>query len=52
MKGDLTCYTVLINKTALYTALQARHCSKELHFGRKKISLSHICKETMGKPLI
>lgn len=36
MKGDLTCYTVLINKTILYTALQARLCSKELHFGRKK----------------
>lgn len=38
MKGDLTCYTVLINMTILYTTLQARHCSKELHFGRKKKS--------------
>lgn len=38
VKGDLTCYGILINKTVLYTTLQARHCSKELHFGRKKKS--------------
>lgn len=43
MESDLTCYTILINKTVLYTTLQERHCSKELHFRRKKnLIISHL----------